>query len=113
MPTSDRDELANLVNEAYWARWGGAVLMPPSSGDRQSADMILAAGYRKARTIATVEELDALPVGSVILDSDGDAWQRSTSGWTCTDRAFNTVDQPSENLVNILGPATVIWEPLA
>jgi len=31
------------------------------------ADVLLAAGYRKPRTIATREEMDALQVGSVIL----------------------------------------------
>lgn len=34
-------------------------------GDVESA--VLAAGYRKPRTVTTVEELDALPVGSVVL----------------------------------------------
>jgi len=37
---------------------------------------ILAAGYRKPRTITTVEELDALPVDSVALDADGVACQQ-------------------------------------
>lgn len=32
----------------------------------KSVERILAAGYRKPRTITTVAELDALPVGSVI-----------------------------------------------
>jgi len=33
----------------------------------KTADAILAAGYRKPRTITTTEELDALPNGSVVL----------------------------------------------
>jgi hypothetical protein len=47
---------------------------------------ILATGYRKPRTITTVEELDALPGGSLILDAlnycreaaklkDGNVWR--------------------------------------
>lgn len=63
------------------------------------------------RTITTVEELEALPCGSVILDRDGDAWQRFRLGWTCTDRAFNTVDQPSSSLAYVLAPAFLLWEP--
>ena len=34
----------------------------------------------EAREI-TAEELDALPHGSVVLDSDGDAWVRRLSRW--------------------------------
>lgn len=65
----------------------------------------------KPRTIDTVEELNGLPVGSVMLDRDGDAWQRYRTGWTCTDRSTNTADQPSSSLAWVLAPATVLYEP--
>ena len=32
-------------------------------------------------TIAAQAELDELPIGSVVLDRDGDAWQRRALGW--------------------------------
>ncbi|MBT2537232.1 hypothetical protein [Arthrobacter sp. ISL-69] len=46
-----------------------------------TAEAILAAGYSKPRTVTTVEELDALPVGSVLIDGDGDICQRLRTGW--------------------------------
>lgn len=44
----------------------------PDQQDHELTDVILAAGYRKPRTVTTVEELDALPVGSVVLDGRND-----------------------------------------
>jgi hypothetical protein len=82
-----------------------------SLGTSEIVAAIVAAGYSKPRTIATVDELDALPVGAVIIDRDGDAWQRERRGWTCTDRALNTSEQPSGALVHVLGPATVLYSP--
>lgn len=56
------------------------------------------------RTITTAEELDALPVGSIILDVELDAWQKMTSGaWYCA-------DEVNGNPVGYL-PATVLYEP--
>lgn len=40
------------------------------------AAALLAAGYRKPRVVTTAEELDALPVGSVVLDDEGDPWHK-------------------------------------
>jgi hypothetical protein len=48
---SDRDELFQLILGRTTTK---------------AVERILAAGYRKPRTVTTVEELDALPVGSVI-----------------------------------------------
>jgi hypothetical protein len=62
---SERDELAAViaaVNEDL-------CLMQGDSDTIIAA--ILAAGYRKPRTITTAEELDALPFKSAILDSSG------------------------------------------
>jgi hypothetical protein len=52
-----REELARIIDRAedLW----------------DSADAILAAGYRKTRVITTLEELDALPDGSVIQANNG------------------------------------------
>lgn len=75
---------------------------------RDDATAALAA-IDEASIVNTVEELDALPVGSVILDSDADAWQRTRRGWTCTDRAANTQDMPSGGILVILSPVRVIY----
>jgi len=96
----ERDELAEIITNADWRTI------------EQVAGEVLAGGYRKPRTIATAEELDALPDRSVILDRDGDAWQRmGSSGWTCAVRALNTSEQPSGSLACVLGPATVLHAP--
>ncbi|MBZ2197253.1 hypothetical protein [Occultella gossypii] len=62
-----------------------------------------------ARTVTTAAELDALPVGSVVLDRDGDAWQKGAigRGWSCTVQVLNSHDQPSHSVAAILGPLTV------
>lgn len=36
--------------------------------------------------IETAADLDALPVGSVVLNAHGIAWQRLVSGWHSTNR---------------------------
>jgi hypothetical protein len=75
-----------------------------SIGTTEIMDAILAAGYRKPRTITMVEELDALPVGSVVLD--GDVGVRRDDGyWKLSDLAG--VYASSE----ITLPATVLYEP--
>lgn len=70
----------------------------------KAAGLILAAGYRKIRTATTEEDLDSLPVGSVILMAKGriamkmrapDSWWVSHESW---DRPFTY-------------PAAILWEP--
>lgn len=78
------------------------------------ADGLIAAGYRKPRTITTVKELDALPEGSVIrfIDipakvvaekNDEGVWQ-STNGYD-----YNDWEYPEGDKVNF--PATVLYDP--
>lgn len=57
---TDREELANIIRAPR--------MHTNTSGDKRRAiaDAILAAGYRKPRTITTVEEAAALPEGTVI-----------------------------------------------
>lgn len=50
-------------------------------------------------------DCDKLPVGSVVLDCDGDAWQREESGWACIKGAF------MEPLDEEWAPYTVIYTP--
>jgi hypothetical protein len=72
--TTQRDELAELIR--YARGWDASVR--PSQEDRDIVATIIAVGYCKPRTVTTVDELDALPVRSVVLDCDADAWQKVT-----------------------------------
>ncbi|TQJ60500.1 hypothetical protein FBY30_2768 [Arthrobacter sp. SLBN-83] len=104
-----RDELAALAREAIYKPAASSLVT------HDIADAILAAGYRKPRTITTAEELDALPVGSVVL-RNGRAFQRFAphrvnafyeyKAWQCTDGGFV---RSTKDGMSIL-PATVIHE---
>ena len=66
-----RDELAQIWADAY-------------EQEKPVVDAILAAGYRKPRTITTREELDALyqlDRNVVIADEFGNAFQNLVGGW--------------------------------
>ncbi|WP_144627596.1 hypothetical protein [Arthrobacter woluwensis] len=60
--TDTRDELADL----------GRLILGKTAPE--AARCVLAAGYRKPRLVSTAAELDKLPVGSVVLDTDGDVY---------------------------------------
>jgi hypothetical protein len=114
---SARDELIQII-------WDGAVADRVKDGSdlrnvpvvrpkvEAMADAILAAGYTKPRTISTVEELDALPVDSVVRSDmcnvyvkDYDLDDPSAIWWV-------TAGAVSEYQSNrILLPATVLYEP--
>jgi hypothetical protein len=66
---SARDELARLIFER-------AVWTDPSAASDQAADAILAAGYRKPRTITTGTELEALPFLTLVRDTRGSVHER-------------------------------------
>ena len=81
------------------------------------ADAIIAAGWRPpARTVTTVEELDALAVGTVVMEGDHGtpddtgwgfkmmpgAFHRFTRGW-------HVVAGLGERVPDL--PVTVLWEP--
>jgi len=68
--SNERDELARVI---AGTRFKAGTRRPQSS--LEQADSILAAGYRKPRTITTPEELDELTAGSVIRDSQGGLWE--------------------------------------
>jgi hypothetical protein len=73
---------------------------------------ILAAGFKKPRTVTTVEELDALPLGSVVRCGHGRVYERDyvetnprdTTWWIETG---STKDYQSSSIEL---PATVIYE---
>jgi len=95
---SARDELADIIasNRNEYAD--------------KTADRILTAGYQKRRTITTAEELDALPVGSVLIDRDHDICQRFRGGWRATIHEPNDDPWLTDSLEVDL-PATVLHEP--
>ncbi|MDQ5861777.1 MAG: hypothetical protein M3536_05895 [Actinomycetota bacterium] len=112
---SERDELAAVIrgNRAPWV-----TNTEHHEMEQAQADAILAAGYRKPRTITTAAELDALPVGSVIRTSGHEdhfdprvavktGFWMSESEWEVADAEDFCLD--SGELDDL--PATVLWEP--
>lgn len=103
---SARDDLAELIGDTWNAM--------PSPADHVwhiLADEILAAGFRApARKIDTVEELDALPYGTVIRDSDGDVCEAIGCGGSRGMRWIET-GWSDERGSAALSTATVLWEP--
>ena len=73
MTTTDRDRLANildrhLTDRDYDQGCTRACGYDGDDRDEHLADVLLAAGVTLPRRIETSEELDALPVGSVVED---------------------------------------------
>ena len=79
----------------------------------KAVERILAAGYRKPRTITTAEELDALPEGTVVLSesyhSGVDGMALSFQRWYDGDwhRGGRSGSTHPDNFL----PATVLYEP--
>jgi hypothetical protein len=102
-----RDELAKLIESGY----GDDTTDCPYDHAPTIADAILAAGYRKPRTITTAEELDALPSGASILWGGkvygaARVHQKGRAYWFRPGRVGHTVVTPS-----VVYPATVLYEP--
>lgn len=93
---SDRHEIAAIISA------GDADVDPLGI-----ADAILAAGYRRPRTITTAQELDALPWEAVMRDVFGDVYSARGHG---TFWAFG--DDDSQVRDEIVLPATVLFEGL-
>src|SRR5690625_2422769 len=62
-------------------------------------------GPDMTRTITTVEELDALPTRSVVLDKHGRAWQ-IRHRWVCNDTKVNPIYLPTD-----FGTVTLLHAP--
>lgn len=112
--SEQRDELAReiFIADNYHARreFMEAEWAERSGGYQYAfwiADGLIAAGYRKPRTITTVEELDALPVGSVIRIQQEMNLEKFSDGWYTTALTENFQQFP------IWLPATVLHEPAA
>lgn len=88
MNETERDDLADLIEGAVDETCYNADQMGPSglayAVALRAAEATLAAGYRRPRTVTTVEELDALLHGDaniVLLDEDGISLQNLAGGW--------------------------------
>lgn len=99
-----RDELARVI---VFAHGEDAEVECPCEQDLEVADAIIAAGYRKPRTITTVEELDALPNWSAILDDSGDVAQKLSGWWHFPE----TSPVGSSKVLKYSATVTVIHEP--
>ena len=71
------------------------------------AEEIIAAGFHRDRTVTTVEELDALPDGSVVLNADGDALQNNGEIWWLMG---SSTPNTSGEVEQFDGPVTLIHE---
>jgi hypothetical protein len=99
---SSRDIIAGIIGQMAYGPGEGADLTKPQA----TADAILAAGYRKPRTITTRAEVEALGEGSVVRDSAGDAAEKRDGVWSSYETAPMTDSRLSKYL-----PATVLYEP--
>lgn len=61
-----------------------------------------------------VEELNALPIRSIVMDGSGDLWRKTVTGlWDCLGASW---DQPSEESRTVLWQSaspsfTLLWKP--
>lgn len=114
--TTERDELANILH-GKGAYCGSCGYEDGQCSDCTEvlagyAEAILAAGYRKHRTVTTPEELDALPANSAILDHEGAPWLSDgdqTEPWASV--CENPLGGPIwKDSGDITLPATVLYE---
>jgi hypothetical protein len=93
-----------------WMRWANLASNEDIGAIGAMQIMLTEFGYRKPRTITTAEELDALPVGSVILDPAGLSLHKNEyTGWRASNGAK---DIPADMLVTEALPATILWKPI-
>lgn len=112
---AERFGLARVISQETGWEWDAANGVPAGlSISHDLALAILTAGYRKPRMIATVEELDALPPGSVVrcnepegLDDFMVVAERRDGGWTFPNSCLQLPSHASTELL----PATVLYNP--
>jgi hypothetical protein len=70
--------------------------------------------------IHLASELEALPVGAVLIDDDGDAWQvrdphdgynPSPARYVCATGDPRDTAAAAEGLIAVYGPLRVVWQP--
>lgn len=104
-PSVDTDGLAELIYGVNSGKYGDYC------HHEETADAILAAGWRKSRMITTIDELNTLPDESVIRTRRGDILEldeHRTDSW-------RNGYKPGWDIVAIATeydlPAIVLWEP--
>ena len=96
--SAGRDELATVIHDAQWT--DGRKFY---RSDRQLADTILAAGYRKPRTITSRVDQVNLPNGTVV-ETNGDVFQHFNGYWFAPGSSYN------HHLDELSLPLTVVHE---
>jgi len=114
-----RDDLAELIAvteypgmETPWKE--RADRSPVKYYSLKTADAILAAGYRKPRTVTTAEELDALAFESVVIDAYGTPYvceRHATDGTRNEWKPSGMYHLAQSEEIIYHGPATVAHEP--
>lgn len=104
---SAQAELAGIIMSPESFDGGPASCGPGSVYAARIADAILAAGYRKPRTITTPEELDALADRTVVRTAAGSIVN------IVGDRAYIFGYESSAPRRTLGLPATVLYEPEA
>lgn len=90
---------------SYGARYRGQARVALAAAD--------AVDPRTPRTIETAEELDALPIGSVVLDADGDPARKFAGGWRTMVAEADGSAWLSGCMEDPDFPATVLFTPEA
>lgn len=70
----------------------------------ETADAIMAAGYRKPRQVTTAFALEGMPKGTLILAANGEVWRKYTHKWDNLDETGDLIYPPH----HISLPATVL-----
>ena len=100
--TTPRDQLAQIIYDTLNGQYGDFT-MPDDA-----ADKIIRAGWRPpARTVTTVEELDALPVGSIVRDVERAALDEKWDDNMWAEVGY----EPTFSSSSIHTPAIVLYEP--
>jgi hypothetical protein len=118
---SDRDELAAITYLSGYDPEGDSPFPIQPLTERpkwqieshyRAADAILAAGYRKPRTIKSASELEALPFGSAVQTSD----ESDVIVLRCEGRDFRNQSGYELSVETLwrygTRPFFVLWEPL-
>lgn len=106
MSATNELEMQDVISEALEMSYG------QSHAAETIAERLDAAGYTKPRVITTEEELDELPVGSVVLSMvyvRQQGWPVAFQRWDSGDwhRGGRSSFTHPDNFL----PATVLWEP--
>lgn len=111
-----RDQLARVLDGALARQQSDQSWMPPEGESlcldgffvpRALADAVVAAGWRPPlRVIEDRTELEALPVGTIVRDAEGDAARRDDDGY-----CWSTGGGGPQWWAALPLPAAVLWEP--